>query len=96
MVASTSNIPSDKKKAPRLQLLLFGALKANGNNYMRWSIDAKTHLTTEEWEGALISPTPEHISTATKSRALVLLRKHLDIAFQEQYIQIANPAELWR
>ena len=63
---------------------------------MRWSIYAKTHLTAEELEGALISPTPEHISTAAKSRALILLRRHLDIALQEQYLQTDDPAELWK
>ena len=55
MAASISKNPLDKKEAPRLQPLLFEALEANGDNYMRWSIDAKTNLTIEELEGALIS-----------------------------------------
>jgi len=96
MDASTSKNSPEKKKAPHLQPLLFGPLEADSNNYMRWSIDTKTHMTAEGWEGTLISPIPEGISTATKSWALVLLRRHLDTALQEQYIQIDDPAELWR
>ena len=73
MATSTLKNPPDKKKAPCLQPLLFGALEADSSNYMRWSINAKMHLTAKEWDGALISPTPEHISTATKNWVLVLL-----------------------
>ena len=78
MAASASKNPPDKKEAPRLQLLLFEALEADCSNYMRWSINAKTHLIADELEGTLISPTPEHILIIAKCRALLLLRRHLN------------------
>ena len=81
MAASASKNPLDKKEAPCLQPLLFEALEANDNNYMKWSINAKTNLTADEFKGALIFPTPEHISIAAKCRVLVLLRTHLDASF---------------
>ena len=96
MAGSASKNSPNKKEAPRLQLLLFEALEVDGSSYMRWGIDAKTHLTADELEGALISPTLEHISTTAKCWALVLLRRHLDTALQQQYIQVADPANLWK
>ena len=96
MTASASKIPPDKKEAPRLQLLLFRALEADGSNYMEWSVDAKTHLTPNELDNALTSPMPAHQSAATKCCALVLLRRHLDDSLRQQYIQIVNPVDLWQ
>ena len=73
MAASASKNPPDKKEAPRLQPLLFEALEVDSSNYMRWSIDAKMNLTAEELEGALISPTLEHLYIAEKCWVLILL-----------------------
>ena len=94
MVASISKNPLDKKEVPRLQPLLFEAWEADGGNYMRWSIDAKTNLTAEELEGALISPTLEHLSTTEKCWTSILLRRHLDTSLQQQCIQIDDPTNL--
>ena len=96
MAASASKNQPDKKEAPHLQLLLFEALEADGGNYMKWSIDAKTNLTTEELEGTLIFPMPKYLSTAEKCWALVLLRRFLDTSLQQQYIQIDDLADLWK
>jgi hypothetical protein len=37
-----------KEDKPKLQSLLFEALKADGSNYMEWSIDLKTFLASED------------------------------------------------
>ena len=57
MAESTSKRPPDgeikKETTTRMQLLLFEALEADGNNYLEWSIDAEVYLCAEELETTL-------------------------------------------
>jgi hypothetical protein len=80
----------------RVQPLLFEALEANGRNYLEWSIDAKSYLCAEELDGSLAATPPATISASSTWKALLILRRHLDLSLRKQYIQVDNPNELWK
>ena len=66
-----------------MQPLLFEALEADGSNYMEWSHDAKTYLYAEELDSALTSPTLTELSTTSKWKVLLILRRHLDTSLRK-------------
>ena len=62
MAAPATKYKKEDSK-PKVQSLLFEALKADGCNYLEWSIDVKTYLAAEELE-ATINPKAKEISAA--------------------------------
>ena len=72
------------------------ALEVDGSNYKEWSHDAKAYLCAEELDSALTSPRLTELSTASKWKALLILRRHLDTSLRQQYIQVDSPCKLWR
>ena len=95
MAASSSKAPPEKEDTPRLQPLLFEALKSDGSNYTRWNVMAEMHLEADGAEGAIAMPTPDEVTPAAKAWAALLLRRHLDVSLQDQYLQEKNPATIW-
>ena len=93
----TTVASKDKKEEtkPKVQSLLFEALEVDGSNYLAWSIDVKTHLATEELEEA-INPKAKDVSRAVQSKALLILRRHIDYALRNQYLLIEKPDKLWK
>ena len=93
----TTVASKDKKEEtkPKVQSLLFEALEADDSNYLRWSIDVKTHLAAEELDAAINSKAKE-ISVAMQSKALLILRRHIDYSLRDQYLLIEKPDELWK
>ena len=93
----TTVASKDKKEEtkPKVQSLLFKALKADGSNYLAWSIDIKTHLAAEELE-ATINPKAKETSVAVQSKALLILCRHIDYSLRNQYLLIEKPDELWK
>lgn len=96
MAASTSKEPPGKKVAKRIQPLSFAELELDGSNYMKWCIDVKAHLKSDELGGVLATPTPAEFMEAQRSRAIVFMRKHIDDTLESQYLQVEEPTELWR
>ncbi|KAG0587687.1 hypothetical protein KC19_2G183600 [Ceratodon purpureus] len=95
MAASTSN-PIVDKVAKNIQPLTFPELEADGSNYLRWCVDFKSYFVANELEGILNYPVPAHFNAAQRSRAIIFMRKHIDDVLQQQYLQIEDPADLWR
>ena len=89
MVASASkNLPDGniKKEAPRMQLLLFEALEADGSNYMEWSIDARAHLCAEELKNILEELQCPDVPEASRWKGLLILHRHIHASLCKQYI----------
>ena len=84
--------------SPRIQAILFPALKGDGGNYLEWSVDTRAHLCAEELDDALKKPVANapSLPESTKWKALLVLRRHLDSSLRRQYIQVEDPADLWR
>jgi hypothetical protein len=80
----------------RVQPLLFEALEADRSNYLEWSIDARSYLCAEELDGSLAAIPPADISASSTWKALLILRRHLDISLCKQYIQVDQPNDLWK
>jgi len=74
---------------------LFEALKANGSNYLEWSINVRSYLSVEELDNILESPSPKGPLGILKWKVLHILRRHLDVSFRQQYTQVDNPHNLW-
>jgi hypothetical protein len=72
----------------RVQTLLFEALEADGSNYLEWSIDARSYLCAEELDGSLAATPSADILASSTWKALLILRRHLDISLLKQYIQV--------
>ena len=96
MALSTSKSPLENKVAKSIQPLTFPELKAIGRNYLKWCIDVKAYLVAHDLEGILNYPVPDNFTTSQKSWALVFMRKHIDDSLEQQYLQIEDPADLWR
>ena len=61
--------PSSKRPKEsniRMQRLLFKALKADGNNYLEWNIDAKSYIRAKELDITMESPTPRDLPIRSK------------------------------
>ena len=71
---------------PKVQSLLFKVPKAEGSNYLKWSIDARDYLRAEELDTALLKTPPTALTDAQKWKALLILRRHLDYSLRKQYI----------
>jgi hypothetical protein len=71
-------------------------LYSDGSNFLEWHNDAKTVLSAEDLAATLEDDPAGEIYDVYKSQALLLLRRHLDQALRLQYIQIEDPARLWR
>jgi hypothetical protein len=80
---------------PKVQSLLFEALEADGSNYLEWNIDLRTYLAAEELQGA-IKLNAEEITAASRNKALLILRRHIDYSLRKQYLMISTPHELWK
>ena len=99
-MASASTKPQEPQ--PWLQALMFPALEGNGSNYLEWTIDAKTHLTTKELDGAIkvldqgTHLAVEDLPASVHSKALQALCSHLGYSLRKECIQIEDPAELWQ
>ena len=78
-----------------IQPLLFEALETDGSNYLEWSINAKSYLCAEELDGTLESPIPGDLLPTLKWKALLILRRHLDVSLRQQYIQVEDLDTLW-
>jgi hypothetical protein len=62
---------SDPKRAIQgSNSFLFEILEAYGRDYLKWSIDAKSYISTEELDGILESPTPGDLPTTSKWKAV--------------------------
>ena len=90
-----TSTPKDKKDEGKLkvQSLLFEALEADGNNYLGWSIKVKTHLAAEEL-GEAINPEAKDVLAYVQSKALLILRRHIDYSLRNQYLLVEKPDEL--
>ena len=75
-----------KESNTRIQPLLLEALEADGNTYLKWSMDAKSYLCAEESDGTLESPTPMDLPATSKWNVLLILRRQLDVSLSQQYI----------
>ena len=95
---SSSQKELDGDPSPRIQAILFPALKGDRGNYLEWSVDARAHLCAEELDDALKKPVANAPSLpgSTRWKALLVLRRHLDSSLRRQYIQVEDPADLWR
>jgi hypothetical protein len=93
MAATSSKQPPDEET--RIQPLMFKALAADGTNYLEWSINIKSYLSSVGLETALTSPTPEDLPTTSRWKALFTLRRHLSASLQQQYLQADNLGTLW-
>jgi hypothetical protein len=80
---------------PKVQSLLFEALEADGSNYLEWNIDLRTNMAAEELQGA-IKLNAEEITAASRNKALLILRRHIDYSLRKQYLMISTPHELWK
>jgi len=83
---------------PKVQSLIFEALEVDGSNYLEWSIDTKTYLTAEGLQNMIKSKKEdrEDISASEISRALMVIRRHIDNSLRRQYLTIDKPAVLWK
>jgi hypothetical protein len=84
-----------KEDKPKLQSLLFEALEADGSNYMEWSIDLRTFLASEDFQGTIKKNNAE-IAATPKNKALLMIRRHLDYSLRKQYLTLSSPHELWK
>ncbi|KAG0605124.1 hypothetical protein M758_9G033600 [Ceratodon purpureus] len=84
-----------KENNARVQPLLFEALEADLSNYPKWSTDVRSHLSAEDLDATLESATPENLPKSSRWKALILLRRHMDISLQYEYILTDNPYNLW-
>lgn len=97
---ATENTKRLREETNRLQPLFFPALAADGMNYLEWSIDARAHLCAEELDQAMKPPeastsTSTQLPKASRWKALLILRRHLDSSLRTQYLQLEDPATLW-
>lgn len=86
----------ENKVAKSIQPLTFPELEANGRNYLRWCVDFKAYFVSNELEEILTYPIPANFTAAQKSRTIVFMRKHINDSLQHQYLQVDDPADLWR
>ena len=89
--------PKDKKDEgkPKVQSLLFEALEANESNYLGWSIDVKTDLAAKEL-GEVINTEAKDVPAYAQSKALLIVRRHIDYSLRNQYLLVEKPDELWK
>ena len=81
---------------PKIQSLLFEALDADRINYLEWSNDAKAYLAAEDLDGTVKEETTATTTAASKWKALLMMRRHLDYSLKKQYLQIDTPHDVWR
>jgi hypothetical protein len=84
-----------KEDKPKVQSLLFEALEADGSNYLEWNINLRMYLAAEELQGA-IKLNHEEITAASKNKALLILRRHINYSLRKQYLMLSTPHELWK
>ena len=94
MATSRSKDKKEDEK-PKVQSLLLEALEADGSNYLGWSINVKTHLAAEEL-GEAINPKAKDVLAAVQSKALLILRRHIDYSLRNQYLLVEKLDELWK
>ena len=82
---SLSQKEPDGDPPPRIQAILFPALKGDGGNYLEWSVDARAHLCAEELDDALKKPIANApaLLESTRWKALLVLRRHLDSSLRQ-------------
>jgi hypothetical protein len=99
MAASSSKVTimSTQKASveTRLQPLLFNPLTPDGSNFLEWVDDAKVVLAAEELDVYLQTDSIEELPDPLRWHTLLILRRHLDPALRQHYIQVNDPAELW-
>ena len=95
-MASTSKDPPVKKTPKNLQPISFPELEPDGSNYMKWSIDVQAHLVADDLDGIVGQPPNPGFTAAQKSWAICFMRKHMDDTLEQQYLQVKDPAKLWR
>ena len=61
----------------KIQSVLFEALEVDNSNYLEWSNDTKAYLAADELNGTLKEETAVAAPTASKWKALLMLRRHL-------------------
>ncbi|XP_021986365.1 uncharacterized protein LOC110882725 [Helianthus annuus] len=75
-----------------LSKLEFVALEISGNNYLSWTLDAKTHLEAKSLEETVIDG--NKTSLQEKAKAMAFLRHHLDEDLKREYHTVEDPLEL--
>ena len=55
----------------------------------------KTHLVAEEL-GEAINSKAKDVLAAVQSKALLILRRHIDYSLRNQYLLVEKPDELWK
>ncbi|KAJ8775001.1 hypothetical protein K2173_020005 [Erythroxylum novogranatense] len=72
----------------------FAALDVAGNNYMPWMIDVEMHLKSMD----LLDTIKENNTTSkqNKARAIIFIRRHLDVGLKIEYLTIKDPSHLWK
>ncbi|XP_074316839.1 uncharacterized protein LOC141653096 [Silene latifolia] len=76
-----------------LSKLEFSALDISGKNYLSWILDAEIHLKADSLGDTIVEG--NDASTEDRSKALILLRRHLDESLKEQYLTVKDPYTLW-
>ncbi|XP_074271304.1 uncharacterized protein LOC141595238 [Silene latifolia] len=76
-----------------LSKLEFLALDISGKNYLSWILDAEMHLTAASLGKTIIEGNKE--SDEDRSKALIILRRHLDESLKAQYLTVKDPYTLW-
>jgi hypothetical protein len=93
MVEPSANQP--KESNTQMPPLLFEALEVDGSNYLEWGIDARSYVCAEELDHTLESPMPGDFPATSKWKAILIMRRHLDVFLRQQYIQVDDPHSLW-
>ena len=71
----------------RLQALIFEPLAVDGTNFMEWTNEVRTYLSSEDLDDALYHSTSADLPKSRRQQALMILRRHLDASLRQQYLQ---------
>ncbi|KAL3652147.1 hypothetical protein CASFOL_001828 [Castilleja foliolosa] len=76
-----------------LNKLDFLPLNVSGENYVRWTMDVRTHLISLQLDNAIINP--NSLTEVDRAKAMILIRIHLDEVLKLEYASVGNPQILW-
>ncbi|XP_022019535.1 uncharacterized protein LOC110919571 [Helianthus annuus] len=74
--------------------LEFVALEISGNNYLSWTLDAKTHLEAKSLGETIIDG--NKTSFQEKAKAVAFHRHHLHEDLTWEYLTVEDTLELWK
>ncbi|KAL0853571.1 hypothetical protein Bca101_058723 [Brassica carinata] len=72
----------------------FAPLSVKGDNYLQWTLDIEISLGAKGLEHCIVEG--NNANKRENSKALMIIRHHIEESLKAQYLTVNDPYELWR